>query len=214
MDRYLVFCKLLRAGYIVQRHPARWLLKPSEDPATAWAGWGVDPAAGAAAAAQDVAQGPAAAAALQQQRVAPAVPAGPPRKRRKVEPRVRSMGWWAAGPAAAGAEGQQEQQPAQQQLLEPTPQQQAEVQQEQQQPDQQQQAKQQAGRSDGGTGLPWLRGCLPADFVVGLPRCKVLPDAAQRARADFPCMGPLAAVPLADMLPASGPAGGRHMLVR
>ena len=24
LDRYLVFCKLLRAGYIVQRHPARF----------------------------------------------------------------------------------------------------------------------------------------------------------------------------------------------
>ncbi|PRW45365.1 tRNA-splicing endonuclease subunit Sen54 [Chlorella sorokiniana] len=194
VDRYLVFCKLLRAGYIVQRHPARWLLKPTEDPTAPWAGWGMDPAAAdGAAAAQDVAQGPAAAAGQQQQqqRVAPAIPAGPPRKRRKVELQLRSMGWW-----AAGSDGQQQQ--AEQQQAE------------QQQAEQQQQ--QQAGGGDGGTGLPWLRGCLPADFVAGLPRCKLVPDATQRARADFPRMGPLAAVPLADMLPSSGPGGGRHLL--
>lgn len=215
VDRYLVFCKLLRAGYIVQRHPARWLLKPTEDPAAPWAGWGVDPAAGGAApAAQDVDQGPVATAVQQQQRTAPAVPAvpaGPPRKRRKVEAQVRSMCWWAAG--------QDAQQPQQQQLPEQQTQQQQVAPQVDQQAEQQagqqvEQQQQQAGNGDGGTGLPWLRGCLPADFVDCLPRCKLVPDAAQRARADFPRMGPLAAMPLADMLPASGPAGGRHLLVR
>ena len=40
LGRHLVYCKLLRAGYIVQRHPARWLLRPAEDPAQVWAAWG------------------------------------------------------------------------------------------------------------------------------------------------------------------------------
>ena len=45
MDLYLVYCKLMRAGYIVQRHPARWVLKPSERPQLVWGKWWPDHAA-------------------------------------------------------------------------------------------------------------------------------------------------------------------------
>ena len=221
-DRYLVFCKLLRAGYIVQRHPARWMLKPTDDPAAAWAGWGVPPAAEGAAAAQSGPGGAGAAAGQpppQQPAVPVAPPAGPPRKRRRVEPQVRSMRWWGAGPAAASQQQQQPQQPQQpDQQPEPQPQPQGDAQ--QAPPDQQQQQQQAdeqqapAAGGDGGTGLPWLHGCLPAGFQASLPRCTVAPDAAQRARADFPRMAPLASLPLPDLLPPGGAAGGRHLLVR
>lgn len=38
-DTYLVFCKLLRAGYVVQRHPGRWFLTPGEDHKAIWRLW-------------------------------------------------------------------------------------------------------------------------------------------------------------------------------
>ena len=184
LDRYLVFCKLLRAGYIVQRHPARWVLGPREDLAQAWAGWGqkqqsqqqqqeLQPGGAAAAAA---ALQPAPAGGSPAQAAAP--PAGPAAKRRKVDPQQqqqqqrRSGSWWPAGTAA---EGQQE------------------------------------GGSTASAN-PWLS-CLPPGFMNSLPRCTVLPDAAQRARSDFPRMAPLPGIPLADLQPLAGPQGGRHLLV-
>jgi len=36
MDMYLVYCKLMRAGYIVQRHPFTWVVKNSESPTQIW----------------------------------------------------------------------------------------------------------------------------------------------------------------------------------
>jgi hypothetical protein len=36
MDMYLVYCKLMRAGYIVQRHPFAWVVKNSESPTQIW----------------------------------------------------------------------------------------------------------------------------------------------------------------------------------
>ena len=39
LDVYLVFCKLVRAGYIVQRHPARWMAGPREDLRSIWEHW-------------------------------------------------------------------------------------------------------------------------------------------------------------------------------
>ncbi|KAL6782333.1 hypothetical protein ACKKBG_A06385 [Auxenochlorella protothecoides x Auxenochlorella symbiontica] len=39
IDLYLVFCKLTRAGYIAQRHPARWIAGPGEDLGAVWARW-------------------------------------------------------------------------------------------------------------------------------------------------------------------------------
>jgi hypothetical protein len=180
LDRYLVFCKLLRAGYIVQRHPARWVLGPREDLAQAWAGWGQKQqsqqqqelrsggAAAAAAAPQPVSAGGSAAQAS-------APPTGPAAKRRKVDPQQQqrcSGAWWPAGTAA---EGQQE-------------------------------------GSSTASASPWLS-CLPPGFMDSLPRCTVLPDAAQRARSDFPRMAPLPGIPLADLQPLVGPEGGRHLLV-
>ena len=36
MDMFLVYCKLMRAGYIVQRHPFTWVVKSSETPTQIW----------------------------------------------------------------------------------------------------------------------------------------------------------------------------------
>ena len=183
LDRYLVFCKLLRAGYIVQRHPARWVLGPREDLAQAWAGWGQQQQSqqqpGGAAAASAAAAAAAPQPALASGSAAPAAPAaappaGPATKRRKVDPQQqrRSGAWWPAGTTAAG---------------------------------------QQDG-SSAASASPWLS-CLPPGFMDSLPRCTVLPDAAQRARSDFPRMAPLPSIPLADLQPLAGPEGGRHLLV-
>jgi hypothetical protein len=36
MDMFVVYCKLVRAGYIVQRHPFTWVVKNSESPTQIW----------------------------------------------------------------------------------------------------------------------------------------------------------------------------------
>lgn len=197
MDRYLVFCKLLRAGYIVQRHPARWLLRPGEGPVQAWAGWGQAPAMAAGGKQQQVCgarsavvqqcqqqqvqqQQPLAAARAGSTVPTPpaALPAGRTPKRPKVQPQQQRSGtWWVAGPASV-----------------------------------QQQQQGQLHDVHSSSANPWLR-CLPANFLDSLPRCTVLPDAAQRARAAFPCMAPLQAIPLAELQPPTGPSGGHHLLV-
>lgn len=221
LDRYLVFCKLLRAGYIVQRHPARWALKPGEEPAAIWGAWGRAPGdAAAAAAAQAVGQGSATAAAaaaqLQQQAVSvPVLAAAPPPKRRRVEAQQPQQGWWAEEMLAVQQqhEQQKEVQPSAE-VLQPLQEAQPEPQQQEQQEGQQEQQAN-GGISSGNTclGLPWLAGCLPAGFFDSLPRCEVLPDARQRARDEFPCMVPLASIPLPDLLPLGGPAAGHGLLV-
>lgn len=40
---YQVFCKLLRAGYIVQRHPSKFWIKPSDNPRVIWHRWYAEP---------------------------------------------------------------------------------------------------------------------------------------------------------------------------
>ncbi len=36
MDMFVVYCKLMRSGYIVQRHPFAWVVKSSESPRQIW----------------------------------------------------------------------------------------------------------------------------------------------------------------------------------
>jgi hypothetical protein len=196
LERYLVFCKLLRAGYIVQRHPARWQLKPGEDTARLWAGWGCPPpgAAGGEQGQQQQQQH------LEQQQgalqptppppqpaaLAAVPPAAPRAKRAKVEPADPAPGrWWVA----------------------------------QAPPQQQQQADcgASAPGDPAGSGSsapstnPWMRG-MPAGFLDALPRCEVLQGGAQSARDDFPLMVPLQPIPLAELQPAAA-SDGRHLLV-
>ncbi|KAI3425099.1 hypothetical protein D9Q98_008477 [Chlorella vulgaris] len=193
LDRYLVFCKLLRAGYIVQRHPARWLLRPGEDPGQAWAGWGQAPAAPLeAAGGQQQQQQPKQQKVMQQTTAMPAsLPAARPAKRRsllvqhQLEPPRR---WWALEAEAAGTQMQQAAADG----------------------NQRSDASSGACASSIGTN-PWLRG-MPAGFLDTLPKVEVVPDAAQRARLDFPRMAPLQAVALPDLQLQTGPAGGRHLL--
>ena len=178
MDRYLVFCKLLRAGYIVQRHPARWLLRPGQDLAHAGAGLDRAPAAAASSADQQQQQQQVVSGTESSAPGSSTLPRAPGPKRRKVPAQPqRSRTWWYGSPQAS-ALGQHTGEPA----------------------------------ASPGSANPWLR-CLPAEFVSSLPRCTVLPDAAQHARASFPHMAPLQALPLAELQPLTGPAGGQHLLV-
>lgn len=39
MEQYLIYCKLARCGYIVQRHPAHFVLSISEAPMEIWSNW-------------------------------------------------------------------------------------------------------------------------------------------------------------------------------
>lgn len=204
MDRYLVFAKLLRAGYIVTRHPARWALGPADDLATAAAAaraWGRAPAdaAAATAAAAGQPQPGGEAAAAQQAKPLAAIPAGPPRKRRRAEARQHGGKWWVGMPVAATTEAPEAAVAA---------------------------GAAQAQEGGGGgaaplgggvgthgaAGNPWLAG-MPAGFLDSLPRCDVLPTPAQRAAADFPRMAPLAAIPLGELRLPGGDAAGRHLLV-
>lgn len=58
MDLYQVFCKLTRAGYIAQRHPARWIAGPREDLPAIWAHWREAGGAGACLAGETSGAGP------------------------------------------------------------------------------------------------------------------------------------------------------------
>eukprot|EP00798_Chlamydomonas_sp_ICE-L_P000100 gene100-5510_t len=41
MERYIVSSKLQRSGYLVMRHPSRWVLQPNESPRSIWkSAWG------------------------------------------------------------------------------------------------------------------------------------------------------------------------------
>lgn len=197
LDRYLVFCKLLRAGYIVQRHPARWLLRPGEDPGQAWAGWGQAPAAPLEAAGrQQQQQQPKQQKVMQQTTATPASPpAARPAKRRKVlvQYQLEPRGWWALEAEAAGTQRQEAAADGNQKSDASS-------------------SAAAACASSIGTN-PWLRG-MPAGFLDTLPKVEVVPDAVQRARLDFPRMAPLQVVALPDLQLQAGPAGGRHLLVR
>ncbi|KAL4437793.1 hypothetical protein ABPG77_005705 [Micractinium sp. CCAP 211/92] len=208
LDVYLVFAKLLRAGYIVTRHPARWALGPADDLAAVAAAahaWGMPPAGANAAPAAEQQQQDGAAPAVQQAKQPPAaVPSGPPRKKRRVEGQQQRSGrWWVGGPAAgaqeasaaaaeAGAEGMEPQQAAGSGEVAPA-------------------GDRSDGHGKGAAGNPWLAG-MPSQFLESLPRCEVLPTLAQRAAADFPRMGPLQSIPLGELRLPGGAAAGRSLL--
>ena len=188
LGRHLVYCKLLRAGYIVQRHPARWLLRLAEDPAQVWAAWGQAQPSQLQESNQQSNQQQQLPGAGGGDAAPPSTlpPPGPAPKKRRVVSAAgddgqgrRQQRWWLADGAAAARAG----------------------------------AGAVADPSRPGTSNPWLCG-LPAGFLDSLPRCVVLPTPAQRALADFPRMAPLQPVPLADLQPlVGGAAAGRHLLV-
>lgn len=209
LNVYLVFAKLLRAGYIVTRHPARWALGPADDLAAVAAAahaWGTLPAGATAASPAEQQQQDEAAPAAQQKKQPPAVPVGPPRKKRRVEGQQQRSGrWWVGEPAAgaqeasaaaaaeAGSDGMEPQQAAGSSGMAPPG----------DRPD---------GHGKGAAGNPWLAG-MPPQFLELLPRCEVLPTPSQRAAADFPRMGPLQSIPLGELRLPGGAAAGRSLLV-
>ena len=143
-----------------------------------------------------------------------APPAGPARKKRRVEaqqPQQRSGKWWVAAPEQAAAAAAAAEQPAAEPPAAAAAAEQPAL------------AADQAGDDSAPAPAPaaaaafaanpWLAG-LPAGFLESLPRAQVLPTRAQRARADFPCMAPLQAIPLHDLQPPGGAAAGRSLLVR
>ncbi len=182
----------------MQRHPSRWILKPSEDPRVVWKRWlrGGGPPAGqqqevvapraaaaaAAAAAVDAAAAtatqhePAAIADGQWQALEGSYP--PPSKRQRV----------AGGGDALPAAPQQAQQ--------------------------QQQLEQQAGCRawvGGAESIPWLSHAVPGGFMDTLPRCMIDPHPFGSRLAPYPNMLPLGVMPMQELL--LDPEVGKEMLV-
>eukprot|EP00887_Chlorella_sp_A99_P000001 scaffold16.g1.t1 len=173
MAHYLIYCKLMRAGYVVQRHPARFVVPAGEDIRDMWAARGGAPldtpqqqegGQEQEAARQQQQQ-------QQQQQQAPAVdvldaPARqPPAKRRRLESAAAEQ------QQAAGAKKQGQEQGQEGWFPSLT----------------------------GGRG--WLSFVTP-EFAASLPRVEVVPGTVGEVRATYPQMLPLQALPTEELVPA------------